>query len=305
MKVMHARVFLSYSRANGDRAAALARELEVLGHDVWRDTDDIRGGEAWRRSIVHGIRSADLVVLLLSEASSTSANVQRELDIADEEHRPVVPVLIEPAVMSDEMKYNLAGIQLLDVTSLDATTSAAAIHRAVADVPVDPSRATADAATVVNPLVGPTGAPAPDADGALVPPAEVAPTARGRRRTGAIAAVTAVAVVVVVVIGVVARSRGDGWNVSGSPFEVPCRGLGQAARTPVRGQGATPGTTVHSTWRNVRTGQHGDMDDTKVDNKGRFRIGFECLRSEVGETWTLDATDSTHTFHWIIEGASA
>lgn len=274
-----ARVFLSYSRTDLERAAALAHELEALGHDVWRDTDDIRGGEAWRRSIVRGIRSADLLVLLLSKASTASAHVRRELDIADEERRPVVPVLIEATTVPDDMKYNLAGIQQLDIAMLDARAAAAAIHRAIANVSLDEGRAIADASRD-----------------------EV--TARRRWRRPSLVALAVVVVVGGVAALAVARSTGDGWHASSSPFEVPCRGLGQSARTAIRGEGATPGATVRSFWRNVATGAQGDMDPVDADGRGRFKIGFECQPSEVGQRWAVEANDRTHSFDWTIVGVA-
>ena len=321
-----ARVFLSYSRTDLERAAALAHELEALGHDVWRDTDDIRGGEAWRRSIVRGIRAADLLVLLLSKASTASAHVRRELDIADEERRPVVPVLIEPTTVPDDMKYNLAGIQQLDIAMLDAAAAAAAIHRSIADVSLDdraptlpqlpppesspatsqPEPPAGSATTAPVPLVG-TG---PTSPAAATPIATADPGGTGsvavpRRRGRAAVAIGAVVVAIGVVAAVAAaRSGGDAWHTSSSPFAVPCRGVGRSARTAVRGEGATPGATVRSFWRNLATGEQGDMDAVEADGKGRFKIGFECLPSEAGQRWSVEAADRTHTFDWVIVGVS-
>ena len=332
-----ARVFLSYSRTDLERAAALAHELEALGHDVWRDTDDIRGGEAWRRSIVRGIRSADLLVLLLSKASTASAHVRRELDIADEERRPVVPVLIEPTTVPDDMKYNLAGIQQLDIALLDATAAAAAIHRAIADVSLDeglptpgstsplphppppPSEPVRETAAPKSPSGSATAAPLPLAGVGPESPAAPTESLTGPAATGSDASVAAtrrsrrpslVVMAVVVVVGgvaalAVARSTGDGWHPSSSPLDVPCRGLGRSARTAIRGEGATPGATVRSFWRNLSTGEQGDMDPVDADGRGRFKIGFECLPTEVGQRWSVEAADRTHGFDWTVVGVSS
>ena len=113
-----ASVFVSYSRKDSDRAAEIVRNLESAGYEVWRDTDDIRGGETWRRSITHGITTARLVMLLVSPNSLASENVERELSIAQDQHKRILPVSITPATISDGFQYLLAGVQILDLNGL-------------------------------------------------------------------------------------------------------------------------------------------------------------------------------------------
>jgi hypothetical protein len=104
-------VFVSYSSRDAAFVTRLVAVLEGDGHDVWVDTDDIRGSEEWRASIVRGIRQADVVVLVISSHSMASEEVDREVTVAAQEGRRIVPVLLEAAPLSDSIGYELAGVQ--------------------------------------------------------------------------------------------------------------------------------------------------------------------------------------------------
>jgi hypothetical protein len=60
-------VFLSYGRRDAaDLASRLAAYLEAAGYDVWQDTPRIESGRGWEVQIEDGLRSAQLLVALLS-----------------------------------------------------------------------------------------------------------------------------------------------------------------------------------------------------------------------------------------------
>ncbi|NQT14821.1 MAG: toll/interleukin-1 receptor domain-containing protein, partial [Planctomycetes bacterium] len=62
-----AKLFLSYGRWDAkDLADRLCVDLAAHGYEVWRDTGKIRAGEKWEQRIVDGLRSAQIVVALLS-----------------------------------------------------------------------------------------------------------------------------------------------------------------------------------------------------------------------------------------------
>ena len=91
--------FLSYSHSDVEFARRFADDLRQMGHQVWRDEENIRLGETIRRSIEAGIDRAQFLIFLLSKSSVTSEWCQRELDIALEretaENIVVLPVVIE------------------------------------------------------------------------------------------------------------------------------------------------------------------------------------------------------------------
>jgi len=114
------RLFVSYSRRDAEFVDRLNRSLGESGHDVWVDRDDIAGSgeDRWRRSIVMAIKGSDAVLLVLSPQSTHSTNVERELSVAAENHKRIVPILFRPCTIPDGFQYELAGVQYVDFSSL-------------------------------------------------------------------------------------------------------------------------------------------------------------------------------------------
>ena len=100
-------------------AHRLANGLEASGHVAWIDTEDITtsGEDRWRRSIVAGIAQADAVVVVLSPSSVTSVNVEREITIAADERKRLVPIVHQPCELTAGFTYELAGIQHVDFST--------------------------------------------------------------------------------------------------------------------------------------------------------------------------------------------
>src|SRR4051794_26511760 len=110
-KMAAMRLFVSYSRSDAQFVERLTAALEADGHDVWVDTEDIAGSQQWRASIVAGVQRADAVLLVMSPRSMTSPNVEREVTVAAEESRRIVPLVLEPAEMTGSILFELAGTQ--------------------------------------------------------------------------------------------------------------------------------------------------------------------------------------------------
>lgn len=108
-------LFLSYSRRDDAYVDAIAATLKNGGYRVWIDRQGIGGGEQWRKEIVDAIRSANLMLLFLSPNSARSDNVRKELDLAETAKVRVLPVALAPTEIPDAMKYQLAGVQIVEV----------------------------------------------------------------------------------------------------------------------------------------------------------------------------------------------
>ncbi len=64
------KLFLSYGRRDtSDLAERLCIDLAAVGYDVWQDTREITTGTSWQHEIVDGLRSAQLVIALMSPHS--------------------------------------------------------------------------------------------------------------------------------------------------------------------------------------------------------------------------------------------
>ncbi len=190
------RTFLSYSRQDASFVTDMAQTLERRGIDVWMDTDDIRGSEPWRRSIVDAITSADAVVLIVSPASMTSKNVEREITVAAEVHRRIVPVVIEAATLPAALQYELAGVQQVIATGRPLDEVVDDLEEALRGVGAPP-------------------APSPSGDVAPVAATLGRTTGTAGRRRASRSVVAAAAVVVIGVVGIVVLRRGGGDGSDG------------------------------------------------------------------------------------------
>jgi len=129
------RVFLSYSRKNPDPEAVdrFDTGLRAAGFEVWRDVQGLRGGQEWRGEIVEAIRKANAVVAFVSPNSMGSENVSRELTVAEELQKEIIPVLIRATEISDDLLYILAGVEHIDVSALGFDDALRRLREALAD----------------------------------------------------------------------------------------------------------------------------------------------------------------------------
>lgn len=110
------KVFISYTREDWQTAEKIKSNLTAMGHMVWRDRDEITGGELWRAEIVEAIENCDTFILVISSRSIKSKYVLQELNIADSEGKRILPARIEPVEIPKEMKLQLSGLQMIDLS---------------------------------------------------------------------------------------------------------------------------------------------------------------------------------------------
>jgi hypothetical protein len=112
-------VFLSYSRANGDRARAFRSILERNGVRCWMD-DKIVSGD-WAQQIGERISKVRQFVLLGSAEAYGSNNVFNELlEALDRGPDFVHHVIIEKAEMPERFRLNLRAVQRVDASESDS-----------------------------------------------------------------------------------------------------------------------------------------------------------------------------------------
>jgi hypothetical protein len=110
-------LFISYSRQDRDFVDGLIRDIEEAGFDLWMDRADIRGGAQWRAAITQAIRDCAAFLVVLSPNSVDSKNVGRELELAADNHRPVMPIIYEECEIPANFEYHFAGVQLIDFSA--------------------------------------------------------------------------------------------------------------------------------------------------------------------------------------------
>jgi formylglycine-generating enzyme required for sulfatase activity len=86
-------VFISYSRKDQAYTRRLADELRGRGFSVWND-DRIDFGDRWWQTIVQAIRDSSALIVVMTPDSEESEWVEREVQLALSERKPVFPLLL-------------------------------------------------------------------------------------------------------------------------------------------------------------------------------------------------------------------
>ena len=111
---MNSEVFISYASKDRERILHLVERLESAGVSVWIDQMSIEGATMWSQEIVSAIRNCKVLILAISGNSADSKNVVKELALASEGQKNILPVYLESAEIPESMAYQLAGIQRVD-----------------------------------------------------------------------------------------------------------------------------------------------------------------------------------------------
>lgn len=103
-------VFVSYSEEDAAYVEALVSFLRARDVRVWTD-QSLVGGERWTATLRRAITECAAFVVVMSPAAESSIWVERELNLAEDEGRPVHPLLLQGGRW-----WRLSNIQFEDVT---------------------------------------------------------------------------------------------------------------------------------------------------------------------------------------------
>lgn len=92
-------------------------DIEHDGLPVWLDRVNISGGATWPEAIVRAIKGARAVIVFCSPHSLSSDNVLREVNLAAEYKKPILPVMLQPVQVPDSFHYYLSTHQIIDATA--------------------------------------------------------------------------------------------------------------------------------------------------------------------------------------------
>lgn len=134
-------VFLSYSRRDADLVSRIYGDLESQGIQVWMDRQAIEAGSLWRTSIVDGIQSCQVFLLVVSEASQQSSNVAKEVSLAESNRKPILPLKIDATQIQPDFGYSLAGLQFVDMHRKGYENSLLELLQAIRRLAAEPESA--------------------------------------------------------------------------------------------------------------------------------------------------------------------
>ena len=133
-------IFISYSREDQQQVLKLVEHLRGQGLNVWMDETDIHGATIWTKEIVEAIRAAELFILAISHHSTGSKNVVKELALASEREKIILPIYLEQCEIPETMEYQLAGIQNIALHTLDKAKAYEFIHQTIRRLGVGQAR---------------------------------------------------------------------------------------------------------------------------------------------------------------------
>ncbi len=117
-------IFISYSRKDSAHAEQLAELLVSAGLTCWIDKRGIEAATSWSGEITKAITECMAFVVMLSPNSIASSNVRKEVSLASERQKKILPLDLEPVELPDDLAYHLAGIQRAPMTNIDAVIRA-------------------------------------------------------------------------------------------------------------------------------------------------------------------------------------
>lgn len=99
------KTFLSYAQQDRAMAVRLWDELKWRGLDAWLDINEIRPGTPRSWAIEHAVSGCDFFLLLLTRDAFTSRHVRRQVLLAVEQERVIIPLRFEdcsaPSMIED------------------------------------------------------------------------------------------------------------------------------------------------------------------------------------------------------------
>ena len=104
-------VFISFSFKDINKAMQVVNEL-LSRHGIrcWICTKEIDGGSSYKNDIVNAIMASKLTVLLWSKNAAASLDIPREIGIALEERKHVIPFLLDATPFTPSLRYDLTGV---------------------------------------------------------------------------------------------------------------------------------------------------------------------------------------------------
>lgn len=110
--------FLSYSSKDTEIAEKILGIIESAGNKCFYAPRDIAGGDNYAGTIMRELEPCTRVILVLSQNSNDSQQVVREINVAVNQNKKIVPIKIGQLKMSDDMTYYLGVCQIIDITGL-------------------------------------------------------------------------------------------------------------------------------------------------------------------------------------------
>ena len=132
-------IFICYSRSDTEKVTHLVRRLEAAGYSVWMDVTNVDGASVWAQEIVDAIDTCAVVTLMLTKHSADSHHVVKELSLATDKNKRILPLKLDSTKIPASMQYHLASLQFLELHAHEEDEAFEMISRALARHNVTPT----------------------------------------------------------------------------------------------------------------------------------------------------------------------
>lgn len=133
-------VFISHASAQSDLASALAERLGSAAISTWLAARDVPPGGNYAGAVAQAIGSCSAFLLLLSKESIASEHVAREVNLAVDHRRTIIPILasadVDMSRLPAEWRYWLGVVQAAPYEDPDQVVR---IVRTRVDARMDPT----------------------------------------------------------------------------------------------------------------------------------------------------------------------
>ncbi len=110
-------IFISYKSEEYEVASTIRGLLESHNYPCWMAPESISAGSNYMHEIPTAIRTCDLFVLIISEASQKSQWVQKEIDRAVKFNRYIVPFHIDNSELIDAIDFVISNNQRIEAST--------------------------------------------------------------------------------------------------------------------------------------------------------------------------------------------
>jgi formylglycine-generating enzyme required for sulfatase activity len=104
-------VFISHASADATLALRVCDGLEKRGVRCWIAPRDVRSDGTYGSEILKGLRECEVFLILVTDASAASEQVEREAERASHYNKRIIPVTIGQTEAGPRLEYYIAGRQ--------------------------------------------------------------------------------------------------------------------------------------------------------------------------------------------------
>jgi len=109
-------VFISHSSVDSKLAYAMCDYLEEKGVRCWIAPRDIPGGVKYGKSIIMGVKTCKIMVVLFNNNANDSEGVETEVERAFHYKLTLIPFKLDETIPSDSLEFSFGSFQWLDAS---------------------------------------------------------------------------------------------------------------------------------------------------------------------------------------------